>query len=53
MTKAVFIWQLPKREQLKYYKGIKSYLLKENEYSYEKLVEAMSDKIVALPYDLI
>ena len=51
--RAVYIWELPKTERLKYYKAIKNYLVRENEYSYAKLVEAMSDKIVALPYELI
>ena len=53
MPKAIYIWELPKTEQLKYYKAIKNYLVSENEYSYENLVECMSDKIVALPYELI
>ena len=53
MPKAIFIWELPKTEKLKYYKRIKNALVTENEYTYEKLVECMSSKIVDLPYELM
>ena len=53
MPKEIFIWELPKRERLKYYKRIKAKLIKEGEFSYENLAGAMSNKIVDLPYDII
>ena len=53
MSKAIFIWQLPGRERLKYYKRIKAKLIEENAFSYENLADAMSNKIVDLPYDII
>lgn len=53
MPKAIFIWELPKRERLKYYKRIKDYLVNEDAYSYANLVEAMNGKIVDLPYEVM
>lgn len=53
MPKAIFIWELPKTERLTYYKRIKAKLIEENEFSYENLADAMSNKIVDLPYDIM
>jgi len=53
VSKAMFLSQLPIRERLNYYKKIKNYLISENAFSYENLVECMSEKIVDLPYELI
>ena len=52
MTKALFIWQLSAREKLSYYRKIKAYLIAKKNFTYERLVDAMSNKIVDLPYEL-
>lgn len=41
----IFICQLPKIEQLNYYKRIKKALIEEDSYSFENLKEAMSSKV--------
>lgn len=41
----MFIWQLSKAEQLKYYKAIKETLIKSGSFSYENLKECMSEKV--------
>ncbi len=41
----MFIWQLSKAEQYKYYKAIKSALINFGCFSYDRLRECMSEKI--------
>ena len=41
----LFIWQLPKNEQLAFYKRIKEVLIKEGVYTLENLENAMNSKI--------
>lgn len=53
MPNVTFIWELPKKERLKYYKRIKASLIKDDAYTYTNLVECMSEKIIDLPYELI
>ena len=44
----MFVCQLGKREQLRWYKAIKAKLVAEGAYSYENLRHAMENKIVDL-----
>lgn len=41
----MFIWQLNKAEQLKYYKAIKQALINFGCFSYDRLKECMSEKV--------
>lgn len=41
----LFIWQLPKQEQLAFYKRIKAVLIREGVYTLENLENAMNSKI--------